>query len=108
MKKLLLAICFIFTLNVQAEEICYGLSLTDPSLIKIAGTEFDFYDNPSELFEYCDVGDILYLRGFDWQDSLGRNIATYCDLSETHMVTGISGRGTTLVCRLVKVREIKQ
>ena len=92
MKKLLLLLLLSLGLNAMAEEICYGRE--------------ENYGFPSELFKYCDVGDILYLKDFEWNDSLARVIATYCDLSETQIVYGISSSSAQLVCRLVKAREI--
>ena len=94
MKKLLLLLLLSLGLNAMAEEICYGRE--------------DNYGFPSELFNYCDVGDVFYLKDFDWNDSLATVIATYCDLSETQIVYGISSSSAQLVCRLVKARKIKR
>ena len=118
MKKLLLLLLLSLGLNAVAEEICYGWEVdygitTETVILKKNESDhskkLNFYDRPpSELFKYCDVGDILFLKDFDWNDSLARVIATYCDLSETQIVTGISSSSAHLVCRLVKARKIKR
>ena len=120
MKKLFLLLLLSLGLNAMSEEICYGRELdygiaTETVIIKkdsdYSGrlSTLNFYDRPpSELFKYCDVGDILFLKDFDWNDSLARVIATYCDLRETQIVYGISSSSAQLVCRLVKARKIKR
>jgi len=115
MKKLLLLLLLSLGLNAVAEEICYGREdgygiTTETVILKKNESDhskkLNFYDRPpSELFKYCDVGDILYIRSFSYGDSLARVIATYCDLKETHIVNTTS---VNLVCRLAKARRIKQ